>query len=107
MHVFKTMYQPGCLGGLRNHFKWVDDKPTQKETKLANPEDDRTFYMGFAHKNTTDLPDSFFRPKMLQIEEAKETNNQAELATTTNESQCKSMRTRVNPILYSAALMFQ
>ena len=59
--------------------------------------------MGFTHKNTIDLPDSFFRPKMLQIEEAKVTNNQAELATTTNESQCKAMRTRTNPILYSSA----
>ena len=40
---------------------------------------------------------------MLQIEEAKETNNQAELATTTHESQHKSPRTKTNPILYSSA----
>ena len=38
---------------------------------------------------------------MLQIEEDTETNNQAELATSTNESQHKSARRRTNPICNS------
>ncbi len=79
----------------------VDDKPTQKETELANPEDERRFKMELPCENTTDIPDSFFRPKMLQVEEAKDTNNQAELAPTTSDSQCKLTRTRTNLILYS------
>ncbi len=33
---------------------------------------------------------------MIQLVEAKETNNQAELATTTHESQCKLPRTKTN-----------
>ena len=71
------------------------DEPRQKRaTRSANAKDDRTFYMGFARKNTIDIPDSFFRPKMLQIEQDTETNNQAELATATHESQCKSPRTK-------------
>ena len=40
---------------------------------------------------------------MLQIEDATETNNQAELATTTHESQCKPPWTKTNHILYSSA----
>ncbi len=59
--------------------------------------------MGLPHDNDIEIPDSFFRPKMLQIEEATETNNQSELATTTHESQRKSPRTNTNPILYSSA----
>ncbi len=39
--------------------KQVDDKPTQKETESANPEDERRFIMGPPYKNTIDLPDSF------------------------------------------------
>ncbi len=79
----------------------VDDKPTQKETKSAKSEDERRFKMKLPYENTIDIPDSFFRLKMLQMEEAKETNNLAELAATTHESQSKSARTRTNPILYS------
>ena len=59
--------------------------------------------MGLPHDTDTEIPDSFFRPKMLQIKEATETNNQAELATTTHESQRKSQRTKTNPVLYSSA----
>ena len=39
--------------------------------------------MELPNENTIDIPDLFFRLKMLQMEEAKETNNPAELATTT------------------------
>ena len=46
------------------------------------------------------IPDSFFRPKTLQIKEAKKTNNQAELAATTPDSEHKSTRTKTNPILH-------
>ena len=52
--------------------------------------------MGLPHDTDTQIPDSFCRPKMLQIKEATETNNQAELATTTHESQRKSPRTKTN-----------
>ena len=52
--------------------------------------------MGLPHDTDIEIPDSFFRPKILQIEEAKETNNQAELATTNNESQRKLPRTKTN-----------
>ncbi len=68
--------------------KRVDDKTTQKETKLANTEDERRFMIRLAHKNIIEIPNTFFEtsPEMLQIEEAKETNNQAELATVAHES---------------------
>ncbi len=39
--------------------------------------------MGVPHDTDIEIPDSFFRPNILQNEEATETNNQAELATTT------------------------
>ncbi len=51
--------------------------------------------MGLPHDTDTEIPDSFFRPKMLQIEQDTETNNQAELATATHESQRKSPRTKM------------
>ena len=50
--------------------------------------------MGLPDDTDNEILDSFFRPNMLQIEEATETNNQAELATATHESQCKSPRTK-------------
>ena len=70
-------------------------------TPSANAKDERRFrMMGLPHDTDIEIPHSFFRPKMLQIEEASETNNQAELATITHESQCESLRTRTNPILH-------
>ena len=89
------------------------EEPLQhRVTRSANANDERRFrMMGLPHDNDIEIPDSFFRPKMLQIEEAKETNNQQELATTThergtnnqeeletiaNDSQSKSPRTRKN-----------
>ena len=66
-------------------------------TPSANAKDERRFrMMGLPHDVDIEIPDSFFRPKMLQIEEATEANNQAELATTTHESQRKSLRTKTN-----------
>ena len=72
------------------------EEPLQNRvTPSANSKDERRFrMMGLPHDTDTEIPDSFFRPKMLQIEEASETNNQAELATTTDESQRKSPRTK-------------
>ena len=81
------------------------EEPLPKRvTPSAKAKDERKFrMMGLTHDTDTDIPDSFFKPKMLQIEDATETNNQAELATTTHESQQKSPRTKTNPILYSSA----
>ena len=83
--------------------KRVDDKPTQTKTESTNPEDERRLQMGLLCENCIEILDSFFRLKRLQIEEAKDTNDQAEQATTLHESQHKSLRTRTNPILYSSA----
>ncbi len=83
-------------------YKRIEDPLQNWVTGSTNPKDERRFKMtGLPHDNNIEIPDSFFRPKMLQIEEATETSNQAELATTTDESQCKSTRIRTNTILYS------
>ena len=63
--------------------------------------------MGLPHDTDIEIPDSFFRPNILQIEEAMETNNQAELATTTHECQCILPRTRQILILPFMVSMFQ
>ena len=78
MHVFKIRHQPGCLGGLMRHFKsglmtnLLKKKPTWHE---------RRFMMGLPCKNRFETPSTSSQPslEMLQIEEAKETNNQAEI----------------------------
>ena len=74
------------------------EEPLPKRvTPSANAKDERKLrMMGRPHDTDIEIPDSFFRPKMLQIEEATETNNQAELATNTHESQRKSPRTKTN-----------
>ena len=72
------------------------EEPLQmRVTRSANAKDERRFKMGLPHDTDIEIPYS---------KEATETNNQAELATTTHESQCKSPRTKTNTNYITYAL---
>ncbi len=53
------------------------EEPLQHRViRLANAKDERRFrMMGLPHDTDIEIPDSFFRPNILQIEEATETYN--------------------------------